>query len=71
MVYLAGDNNLQDFALKDLVEMKQAGSTGYAVDAGCAFDAHSIAIVAQLDRMADSISRGATTCAPAQRSKRT
>lgn len=45
MVYLAGDNNLQDFALKDLGEMKQAGSTP------------GIAIVAQLDRMADSISR--------------
>jgi hypothetical protein len=45
MVYLAGDNNLQDYAVKDLDEMKLAGSTA------------EVAIVAQIDRMSDSVTR--------------
>jgi len=39
MVYLAGDNNLEDFGRGDLMEMKEAGST------------NKVAIVAQFDRM--------------------
>jgi hypothetical protein len=39
MVYLAGDNNLEDFGRSDLLEMKQIGSTS------------KVAVVAQFDRM--------------------
>ena len=45
MVYLAGDNNLEHFALKDLAEMKRAGSTP------------QVAIVAQLDGLSDRSTR--------------
>jgi hypothetical protein len=45
MVYLAGDNNLENFALKDLGEMKRVGSTA------------ELAIVAQLDGTSDHASR--------------
>lgn len=45
MVYLAGDNNLENFALKDLGEMKRAGSSP------------ELAIVAQLDGASDNVSR--------------
>lgn len=45
MVYLAGDNDLQDFALKDLHELKKHGSSD------------PVAVVAQLDRRADKITR--------------
>ncbi len=45
MVYLAGDNNLEDYASKDLREMKQVGSTT------------DVAVVAQLDRMSDQVTR--------------
>lgn len=39
MVYLAGDNNLEDYGRADLLEMKQVGSTP------------QVALVAQFDRM--------------------
>jgi len=39
MVYLAGDNNLEDYGREDLLEMKQVGSSP------------DVAIVAQFDRM--------------------
>ncbi len=45
MVYLAGDNNLEEFGVTDLREMKAAGSTN---------DMH---IVAQFDSMADQVTR--------------
>ena len=45
MVYLAGDNNLENFGLKDLREMKKAGST------------ETVAIVAQFDSMSGNITR--------------
>lgn len=45
MIYLAGDNNLETYALKDLAEMSLVGSST------------DVAIVAQLDRMADQITR--------------
>ena len=45
MVYLAGDNNLENFGDRDLAEMKRVGS-GPRLD-----------IVAQFDRMSDSITR--------------
>jgi hypothetical protein len=45
MVYLAGDNNLEDYASKDLREMKMVGSTP------------NVAVVAQLDRMSDQVTR--------------
>ena len=45
MIYLAGDNNLESYGLKDLSEMSRIGSTT------------DVAIVAQLDRMADRITR--------------
>jgi hypothetical protein len=45
MVYLAGDNNLEEYATKDLIEMKHAGSTA------------EVAVVAQLDGMSDSVAR--------------
>jgi hypothetical protein len=45
MVYLAGDNDLETFGNKDLLEMKTAGSTD------------AVAIVAQFDCMADSVTR--------------
>jgi hypothetical protein len=45
MIYLAGDNNLDTYALKDLSELCRVGSTS------------DVAVVAQLDRMADQISR--------------
>lgn len=45
MVYLAGDNNLESYGVKDLLEMKQAGSSG------------RMAIIAQFDRMSDQVTR--------------
>ncbi len=45
MVYMAGDNNLEDFGFKDLGEMKTVGSTD------------QVAMVAQMDRMSDQITR--------------
>jgi hypothetical protein len=45
VVWLAGDNNLEDYSLSDLKEMKQVGSTD------------AINIVAQLDRMHDRNTR--------------
>jgi hypothetical protein len=45
MVYLAGDNNLEDFGRSDLMEMKEAGSTA------------QVAIVAQFDRMQEGVTR--------------
>ncbi len=45
MVYLAGDNNLENSANKDLAEMKLAGPTA------------DVAVVAQLDRMSDAVTR--------------
>ncbi len=45
MVYLAGDNNLEHFAMKDLGEMKEAGSNA------------QVAILAQLDGLSDRTAR--------------
>lgn len=45
MVYLAGDNNLERYGVKDLLEMKRIGSS------------KEIAIVAQYDRMSDQVTR--------------
>lgn len=45
MVYLAGDNNLQDYGVKDLREMKKVGSSS------------NIAITAQFDTMSDMSTR--------------
>jgi len=45
MVYLAGDNNLEHFGERDLIEMKSVGSTDV------------VQVVAQFDRMSDGISR--------------
>ncbi len=45
MVYLAGDNNLQDYGVDDLREMKKVGSTS------------NIAITAQFDTMSDMSTR--------------
>jgi hypothetical protein len=45
MIYLAGDNNLEAYSLKDLSEMRKVGSSA------------DVAIVAQLDRMSDQITR--------------
>jgi len=45
MNYLAGDNNLESFAIKDLSEMGRGGSST------------DVAIVAQLDHMSDQIAR--------------
>ena len=45
MVYMAGDNNLEQFGLLDLSEMKRVGSTS------------DVAILAQFDRMASGITR--------------
>lgn len=45
MVYLAGDNNLEAYGVKDLGEMKAVGSTD------------EVAVVAQFDRMSDQITR--------------
>jgi hypothetical protein len=45
MVYLAGDNNLESFGQRDLIEMKTVGSTD------------AINVVAQFDRMGDSVTR--------------
>ncbi len=45
MIYLAGDNNLESYALKDLSEMSRIGSSS------------DVALVAQLDRMADQTTR--------------
>lgn len=45
MVYLAGDNNLESYGTKDLLEMKLVGSSG------------EMAIVAQYDRMSDQVTR--------------
>lgn len=45
MVYLAGDNNLEDFGGKDLSEMKRVGSSP------------DLSIVAQFDRMSDQGTR--------------
>ena len=45
MVYLAGDNNLQEYGRADLMEMKEVGSTT------------EVAIVAQFDRMEQGATR--------------
>ncbi len=45
MVYLAGDNNLEEFGRSDLLEMKEVGSTP------------EVAIVAQFDQMSDGPTR--------------
>lgn len=45
MVYLAGDNNLQDYGVKDLREMKKVGSSP------------EVAIIAQFDAMSDNVTR--------------
>ncbi len=45
MVYLAGDNNLESFGTKDLIEMKVAGSSD------------QVSVVAQFDRMSDEGTR--------------
>ena len=45
MVYLAGDNNLENFGIKDLIEMKMAGSSD------------QVSIVAQFDCMSDKVTR--------------
>jgi len=45
MVYLAGDNDLEQFGVKDLHEMKAIGSTG------------KVSVVAQFDSMADRVTR--------------
>lgn len=45
MVYMAGDNNLEEYGIKDLGEMKTVGSTD------------EIAVVAQFDRMSDQVTR--------------
>jgi hypothetical protein len=45
MVYLAGDNNLEACGLRDLQEMKAAGSTP------------EVAIIAQFDGMSDAVAR--------------
>jgi len=45
MIYLAGDNNLESYGLKDLSEMCKVGSS------------NDVAIVAQLDQMADQTTR--------------
>ena len=45
MIYLAGDNNLESYALKDLSEMSGIGSSS------------EVALVAQLDRVADQTTR--------------
>ena len=45
MVFLAGDNDLQDYALKDLHELKLHGSS------------NEVAVVAQYDRRADNLTR--------------
>ena len=45
MVYLAGDNNLEDYGVKDLGEMATVGSSDH------------VAIVAQFDRMSDQRTR--------------
>jgi hypothetical protein len=45
MVFLAGDNDLQDYALKDLHELKLHGSSD------------EVAVVAQYDRRADHLTR--------------
>lgn len=45
LVYMAGDNNLEQFGLLDLAEMKAVGSTA------------DVNIVAQFDRMTDGVTR--------------
>ncbi len=45
MAYMAGDNNLEDAAVRDLVEMKAVGSTD------------QVQVIAQLDKMSDSVTR--------------
>jgi len=45
MVYLAGDNNLEHYGFKDLMEMKEVGSSG------------DLSIVAQFDSMSDDVTR--------------
>jgi hypothetical protein len=45
MVYLAGDNNLEDFGVKNLGEMKTVGSSD------------ELSVVAQFDRMSDKVTR--------------
>ena len=45
MVYLAGDNNLENYSTKDLLEMKRTGSTAV------------VNLVAQVDRMSDKGTR--------------
>ena len=45
MVYMAGDNNLDDAALRDIAEMAQAGST------------KEVNILVQLDRIEDNLTR--------------
>jgi len=45
MVYLAGDNDLETYGVKDLGEMKAVGSTD------------EVAVVAEFDRMSDQVTR--------------
>jgi hypothetical protein len=45
MVYLAGDNNLEDFGRRDLAGMKAIGSTG------------DVQIIAEFDQMSDGTTR--------------
>ena len=45
MLFLAGDNNLEDFGRRDLAEIKEIGSTG------------EVALVAQFDRMSEANAR--------------
>jgi hypothetical protein len=45
MIYLAGDNNLEMYGVKDLGEMKAVGSS------------EQVGVVAQLDRMSEKITR--------------
>ena len=45
MVYLAGDNDLESFGERDLLEMKMVGSTP------------AVQVVAQFDRMSDGVTR--------------
>lgn len=45
MVYMAGDNNLEEFGRRDLLEMKEVGSTP------------EVAVVAQFDRMQDGATK--------------
>src|SRR5688500_9172064 len=45
LVYMAGDNNLELYGMRDLMELKATGST------------EAVQVVAQLDRMSDDVTR--------------